>query len=71
MDELLQAFQTLDKENKGSLSREFVQQALREAESFDDDEIAETLKTVYDRNFDCIHYDMWVHKLMVNNIYCS
>lgn len=68
MDELLQAFQTLDKENKGSLSVEFVRKVLRKGESFDDDEIAETLKTVYDRDSDCIYYDMWVHKLKVNKL---
>lgn len=63
--ELLQAFQKLDPENKGFFSLDFMQQTLREGESFSDDEITEALKIAFDPDFDCIHYDLWIHKLMV------
>ncbi|XP_060874730.1 dynein regulatory complex protein 8-like [Metopolophium dirhodum] len=63
-DELLQAFHTLDTESKGSLSVDFMQQALREGDSLDPDDITEAIKTAYDPDFQCIHYDIWIHKLL-------
>ncbi|KAE9544324.1 hypothetical protein AGLY_001503 [Aphis glycines] len=63
-DELLQAFHTLDTESKGSLSVDFMQQALREGDSLDPDDITEAIKTAYDPDFQCIYYDIWIHKLM-------
>ncbi|XP_060833774.1 dynein regulatory complex protein 8-like [Rhopalosiphum padi] len=63
-DELLQAFHTLDTESKGSLSVDFMQQVLREGDSLDPDDITEAIKTAYDPDFQCIHYDIWIHKLM-------
>lgn len=65
-DELLQAFHTLDTESKGSLSVDFMQQALREGDSLDPDDITEAIKTAYDPDFQCIYYDIWIHKLMVS-----
>jgi len=64
-NELLQAFQTLDTENKGFFSLDFMQQILREGESFSDDEITEALKIAFDPDSECIYYDLWIHKLMV------
>jgi len=63
---LLQAFHTLDMESKGSLSVDFMQQALREGDSLDPDDITEAMKTAYDPDFQCIHYDIWIHKLLVS-----
>lgn len=56
----------LDVKNKGSLSIDCVRQALRKGETFDDDEIDAALKTAYDPDYDCIHYDEWINKLLVN-----
>lgn len=64
--ELLHAFQTLDEGIKGSLSADQMRQALAKGESFDDEEIAEAIKASYDPDFECILYDAWIHKLLVN-----
>jgi len=53
-------------ESKGSLSVDFMQQALREGDSLDPDDITEAMKTAYDPDFQCIHYDIWIHKLLVS-----
>lgn len=65
-EELLKAFQTLDIQSKGSFSVDFIKELLREGQSFDEDEIAEIIKTVYDPDHECILYDVWIHKLLVN-----
>jgi len=65
---LLQAFHTLDTESKGSLSVDFMQQALREGDSLDPDDITEAIKTAYDPDFQCIQYDIWIHKLLVSQV---
>lgn len=65
---MLQAFHTLDTESKGSLSVDFMQQALSEGDSLDPDEITEAIKRAYDPDFQCIHYDIWIHKLMVSPV---
>jgi len=65
---LLQAFHTLDTESKGSLSVDVMQQALREGDSLDPDDITEAIKTAYNPDFHCIHYDIWIHKLLVSPI---
>jgi len=62
---LLTAFQRLDTENIGSLSKETMRQALRNGETFNDDEIDAALSTAYDPDYDCIHYDEWINKLLV------
>lgn len=65
-EELLKAFQTLDVQSKGSFSVDFIKRVLREGESFDEDEITEIIKTVYDPDHECILYNVWIHKLLVN-----
>lgn len=45
-----------------------MQQALREADSLDPDDITEAIKTAYDPDFQCIHYDIWIHKLLVSQV---
>lgn len=65
-EKLLKAFQTLDVQSKGSFSVDFIKRALREGESFDEDEITEIIKTVYDPDHECILYNVWIHKLLVN-----
>ncbi|XP_015365777.1 PREDICTED: EF-hand calcium-binding domain-containing protein 2-like [Diuraphis noxia] len=63
-DELLQAFHTLDTESKGSFSVDFMQQALLKGDSLDPEDITEAIKTAYDPDFQCIQYDIWIHKLL-------
>jgi len=65
---LLQAFHALDTESKGSLSVDFMQQALLEGDSLDPDDITEAIKTAYDPDFQCIPYDIWIHKLLVSQV---
>jgi len=43
-----------------------MQQALLEGDSLDPGDIAEAIKTAYDPDFQCIHYDIWIHKLLVS-----
>ncbi|XP_050526315.1 dynein regulatory complex protein 8-like [Daktulosphaira vitifoliae] len=62
--ELLQAFQLLDMDRKGSLSIEEIETALKGGESFDDDEIAYAIKSSYDPDNECIYYDTWINKLL-------
>lgn len=62
---MLKAFQTLDVGNIGSLTADRVRHVLRGGETFDDDEIDAALKTAYDPDHDCVHYDEWINKLLV------
>lgn len=62
---MLRAFKTLDTEGEGSLCADSVRQALTEGEPFNQDEIDDAIRTVYDPDHETIHYDVWIHKLLV------
>ncbi|RZF38492.1 hypothetical protein LSTR_LSTR006087 [Laodelphax striatellus] len=72
-EELLKAFQTLDKENKGYLDREFLTKAMmEEGEPFTQEEIDEMMAVAVDPVNGTIPYEFYINQIMINiqpNIY--
>ncbi|KAL1124633.1 hypothetical protein AAG570_001257, partial [Ranatra chinensis] len=67
-EELLKAFQTLDKENKGYLTREFLEKAIMEdGEPFTQDEVDEMMAVAIDPDTGHINYEYYINQIMVRS----
>lgn len=65
-EELLKAFQTLDKENKGYLTKEYLTKAMmEEGEPFTQEEIDEMMAIAVDPDSGNINYEYYINQIMV------
>lgn len=66
-EELLKAFQTLDKEKKGVLDREMMTRAMmEEGEPFTQEEVDEMMAVAVDPESGNIPYEYYINQIMVN-----
>ena len=66
-EELLRAFQILDKENNGYMTKEFVTEILTtKGECFTTEELQELIKTASDPYSGLIMYEYYINQIMVN-----
>ncbi|XP_075213776.1 dynein regulatory complex protein 8 [Lycorma delicatula] len=72
-EELLAAFKTLDKDNKGYLERDFISKAMmEEGEPFTQEEVDEMMAVAINPETGNIPYEYYINQIMVNvkpNIY--
>ncbi|XP_073987277.1 dynein regulatory complex protein 8 [Rhodnius prolixus] len=66
-EELLKAFQTLDKENKGYLTKEYLTKAMmEEGEPFTQEEIDEMMAIAVDPDSGNINYEYYINQIMID-----
>lgn len=67
-EELLRAFQVLDKENTGYLTKEFIQKTFIErGEYFSQEELEEMLSIAVNPETGTIIYEIYINQIMVTN----
>lgn len=68
-DELLKAFQVLDRENAGFLSKEFLSKIMMErGECFSQEELDEMMTAATDRDTGLIMYEFYINLIMVRKL---
>lgn len=71
-EKLLEAFQLLDVDGKGYVSKEYLSNLMiSEGEPFSQEELDEMMATAVDNTTGMIPYEYYLNQLMVNNKLCS
>lgn len=66
-EELLRAFQILDKENKGYLTKEYISTTFAEkGEYFSQEELDEMMTVALDSETGLIKYEVYINQIMVS-----
>lgn len=69
-EELLKAFQTIDKENKGYIPREYMEKMImEEGEPFTKEEVDEMMTVAIDPDTGHVNYEYYINQIMVKKKY--